>query len=1204
MVYKNTNTQKSFEYSTWRSITVKLLLLIFGNAVAQITILGINTHNQVLAQNITPAPDGTNTIVNQTGNQINITGGTLSSDSANLFHSFQKFGLDANQIANFLSHPNIQNILGRVVGGDPSVINGLIQVTGGNSNLYLLNPAGIIFGSNSSLNVPASFTATTANSVSIGNDWFNVFGNNNYHNLIGTPTDFKFDANQPGSIINLGSLSIGQDLNLLAGSVISTGTLTANNGNITVASVPGEQLIRISQPGNLLSLEIPSEAAQSINISIPTLAQLLTGAGLNQNLTINNQQIPLNTGDVVAKNIQANNATLSAKNNLILPESQLITTNNLNLLAENTVMARDSIADPFLAQAGGNLYIQGIQNIDILALNHPQIPFVSGGDMTLASDGIVSGDAHFSAGGTFNIINLLGDPGNFESKYDPIISSLQDVNFGDYTGASLKVETQGSIQGGDITITSADSPTAIPAYDPDYNVLTTSRSVILRAGATLSNPANTPQNGIGGTNFTDSPITLPPTINVGNINISSGTSRPGIIELKAPSTITTGSLNASSSVDNQAGGNIYIESTNNNIFLNGNINTQATGTNGFGGDINLKTSGGAIYIANDINSSGTAGGGSILFDGNVKLNNTNINLTTNNNNITFNQLVDYNVFGGLTLSAGTGNINFNASVGSASAIDKLDIVSAGQINIYSYIGTRQALIFNQPVNLTGNTKIDSLNERVISFNNTLNANNFDLELYADEINFLQPVTGGQILQLIPVGSAYNTNLGSTVDTTGVLDIIQSELNNLQGSFSSISFGSSSGSGTLSVFGNINTTNQNLNFNNAVSVATNSSINVGNADITFNRPINGNGDLSLSAGTGTIRFSGSVGAITPLNNLSVTANSIIVAEQVRTQGSQSFNQYVTLASDTIFTGSEIDFLGGTNSVTGFGRNITLQPFSNSQEIIINGNEGTPALDISTIDVAALGDDFNSVTIGSFTGNGTINIVSPTTFDTSLILRSPLGSIINSGLTLTDGDLSLLANSTILNGDITTNDGAIIFSTNNQVTLGASDVSINSGNANITFDNTLDGNSNLTLNAGSGIVSFNSAVGSSTALNSLTLNAQTTQILNNINTTGDINFNNPLILTQPETEITSTNGNVNFQQIDGTTTGTNSLTVNATQGNVSFNAAVGGTTALNNLTTNAQNTNITADINTTGNIQFNSAANLTGTDINLTSTTGNI
>ncbi len=78
----------------------------------------------------------------------------------NCWQRVQAFRLNL-QTANFTAAPNIQNILGRVVGGEASVINGIITVSG-SANLYLMNPAGIIFGSGASLSVPGSFTATTA----------------------------------------------------------------------------------------------------------------------------------------------------------------------------------------------------------------------------------------------------------------------------------------------------------------------------------------------------------------------------------------------------------------------------------------------------------------------------------------------------------------------------------------------------------------------------------------------------------------------------------------------------------------------------------------------------------------------------------------------------------------------------------------------------------------------------------------------------------------------------------------------------------------------------------------------------------------------------------------------------------------------------------------------------------------------------------
>src|SRR5919199_1751102 len=200
--------------------------------LAVVPLLGYLNAAPVLAQSITPATDGTGTIVIPQGNRFNITGGKTSSDGANLFQSFSQFGLNSGQSANFQSNPAIQNILGRVVGGDASIINGLIQVSGSNANLYLMNPAGIIFGSKAQLNVPASFFATTATGIGFGNNWFNATGINNYATLNGTPSTFAFTAPVPGSIINAGSLIVqpGQNVTLLGGTVTNTGEISASGG--------------------------------------------------------------------------------------------------------------------------------------------------------------------------------------------------------------------------------------------------------------------------------------------------------------------------------------------------------------------------------------------------------------------------------------------------------------------------------------------------------------------------------------------------------------------------------------------------------------------------------------------------------------------------------------------------------------------------------------------------------------------------------------------------------------------------------------------------------------------------------------------------------------------------------------------------------------------------------------------------------------
>ena len=234
------------------------------------------------SQLITPAKDGTGTTVTPQGQEFNIQGGTRS--GANLFHSFDKFNVRSGQTANFITTKDTRNVLGRVKGG-ASYINGLIQVLGSNSNLFLMNPAGIMFGKNARLNIPASFSVTTATGIGFDNNnfWFKAMGTNDYANLVGTPSGYRFDVSKPGSIvIDEGNLALkpGENLTLSGGTVVTTGELSSPGGNITVTAVEGGDFLRISKPGHVLSLEIPIKDGEDIsNITASSLPELLTGGG-------------------------------------------------------------------------------------------------------------------------------------------------------------------------------------------------------------------------------------------------------------------------------------------------------------------------------------------------------------------------------------------------------------------------------------------------------------------------------------------------------------------------------------------------------------------------------------------------------------------------------------------------------------------------------------------------------------------------------------------------------------------------------------------------------------------------------------------------------------------------------------------------------------------------------------------------------------
>ena len=83
----------------------------------------------------------------------------------NLFHSFGNFSVGQNNVANFLNNTALptNNILGRVTGGNVSNIFGTIQTTGfGNANVFLMNPAGFLFGQKATVNVGGMVTFTSA----------------------------------------------------------------------------------------------------------------------------------------------------------------------------------------------------------------------------------------------------------------------------------------------------------------------------------------------------------------------------------------------------------------------------------------------------------------------------------------------------------------------------------------------------------------------------------------------------------------------------------------------------------------------------------------------------------------------------------------------------------------------------------------------------------------------------------------------------------------------------------------------------------------------------------------------------------------------------------------------------------------------------------------------------------------------------------
>ena len=410
------------------------------------------------AQPITPATDGTNTTVTPNGNSFDITDGQISSDGTNLFHSFNQFGLEAGQIANFLSQPNIQNILARINGGNPSFINGLIQVTGGNSNLFLMNPAGIIFGANAQLNVPASFFATTATGIGFDGGSFNAFGDNSYSNLVGSPNAFHFDTAQPAAIANTANLTVGegQNLGLYGGTVVSTGSLTASNGNITVAAIPGTSRVRISQAGQILALEVepPIDAqGNATPLTAAILPQLLTASGASQTTGV----AGVKTGDVVTTNqVTADSASIFAQSNLTLDDGYDGVALKLEVTTGDIVVNGDiRITSPGLS---GNIPADDpdapvLTTTRSVIINAPSGSITTGNTFTDSDQGD-AGSVTFTALGDITTGNIrtieegFGDSGSvtlFSTEGNISVGTINTSNRVDGSAGSVELSAAGSI---------------------------------------------------------------------------------------------------------------------------------------------------------------------------------------------------------------------------------------------------------------------------------------------------------------------------------------------------------------------------------------------------------------------------------------------------------------------------------------------------------------------------------------------------------------------------------------------------------------------------------------------------------------------------------------------------------------------------------------------------------------------------------------
>ena len=350
--------------------------------------------NQTLAQQSNIVPDNTLGVENSRLNRDVLING-INADTidggatrnSNLFHSFSEFNINDGQTVYFLNPAGIENILTRVTGGNASNIFGTLGVDGA-ANLFLINPNGIVFGENASLDLQGSFVGTTASGLQFGEQGnFSATNAEIPGSLTVNPSALFFNQVEAnGGIINQSQafaevnpndyettglrVPDGKSLLLVGGEInLDGGNLTAYEGNIELASVaaPGNVGLKIS--GDTFSLNIPEDIERG-DISLANESYIsVFGAG-GGNIEINAGNLEISDSTILAgigensekTDAQAGDVNLNATASIEFKDDALIINNvrskgnagAINLNARESISFDGNGYTNFLNSINGN----------------------------------------------------------------------------------------------------------------------------------------------------------------------------------------------------------------------------------------------------------------------------------------------------------------------------------------------------------------------------------------------------------------------------------------------------------------------------------------------------------------------------------------------------------------------------------------------------------------------------------------------------------------------------------------------------------------------------------------------------------------------------------------------------------------------------------------------------------------------------------
>ncbi|MGJ5634428.1 filamentous hemagglutinin N-terminal domain-containing protein [Nostoc sp. CALU 1950] len=471
--------------------------------------------SQAVAQIVPDVSLPNNSQVTNQGNITTINEGTKAGN--NLFHSFEKFSLTTGDTAYFNNPTDIQNIFSRVTGSSISNIDGILRANG-TANLFLINPSGIIFGPNASLNLGGSFLASTANSINFADKFYFSATNVKTTPLltISVPVGLQLGSN-PGAIIVQGTghrltvstplfspilgsatssnslrVSEGKTLALIGGNVdLLGGILTAPGGRIEIGSVSSSEVnLNPTSNGWILNYK-DVQNFQDIRLSQQALVDA-SGIG-SSSIHLIGKQISLADGSIALIQNQGTQAMASINANALdsiklsgtssdgkiasglLSENLAANTGDIEVSAKNLVIQNGAAiyAKTFTEANGSNIILNASESTQIIGFSSIDPTKVSGiGNYTFSSGN--SGNIRINTG---NLTLLNG-------------ATVISGTFGEGKGGNLTINANEGVQlsGFNPFVSLASSQLGVAAFSTgNAGILTVNApKVLLQNGSNIN----------------------------------------------------------------------------------------------------------------------------------------------------------------------------------------------------------------------------------------------------------------------------------------------------------------------------------------------------------------------------------------------------------------------------------------------------------------------------------------------------------------------------------------------------------------------------------------------------------------------------------------------------------------------------------------------------------------------------------------------